>query len=80
MGGVIMNERMDTPLEGLRRDLMGVVMNERMDTPLEGLRRGAHGFFAREAKKKEGHAPAPAAVCKRRARTRTSSCTARSIW
>ena len=32
MGGVIMNERMDTPLEGLRRDLMGVVMNERMDT------------------------------------------------
>ena len=27
-----------------------------------------------------GHAPAPAAVCKRRVRTRTSSCTARSIW
>ena len=37
-------------------------------------------FFCKRSKKKEGHAPAPAAVCKRRARTRTSSCTARSIW
>ena len=37
--GVVMNERMDTPLEGLRRGAHGVIMKRtNMHTPLEDLR------------------------------------------
>ena len=39
--GVVMNERMDPPLEGLRRGAHGVIMKRtNMHTPLEDLRIG----------------------------------------